>query len=109
MENPKEFGLDLDHFSLAGYAVKILYIIENILHKVGLHLGRILCIHDLITHRGHLLVQKDNGVCRIGQALCNMGRHVPFVLVLKGMLDGGPEVHCHGADLNLRLKLPGAV
>ena len=38
MENPEKFLLVLNHLPLAGYTVKVLYIIENIFHKIRLHL-----------------------------------------------------------------------
>ena len=38
-----------------------------------------------------------------------MRRHVAFIFILKRMLNGSPEIHCHRTDLNFHLKSLGAV
>ena len=103
-EYTQEFVLNLHDLAFVCDLVEIFDIDQDIFYQVGLHLRRVLCIHDLVSYRRHLMVKGIDGICSLAQTFCHMLWHIPFVFVLKGMLDGCPEVHRHSPDLDLCLK-----
>ena len=97
--------LNLLDLALAGDPVQVFNAAENFLHDPRLGPVVVHGIDDLRAHLRHFPVERHQRVRGFLKLYGNMLRDLPFIFILQMMLRGRPEVHAHGADLDLHLDI----